>query len=173
MGNEIGLPIDGGSFRKVLGHLPTGVSVVTANTSEGPVGMSSNSVTSVSLDPPLILFCPAKTSTTWPKIQQSGSFCVNVFAAHHEETSRRFSLVGVDRFAGVSWHERRTGPALDDAIAWIECTIDAVHDAGDHQIVVGAVQQLEVREGEVEPLVFFRGQYGSFAGVSSPGDRDT
>jgi flavin reductase (DIM6/NTAB) family NADH-FMN oxidoreductase RutF len=177
MGTDIDPQIDGERFRNVLGHLPTGVTVVTAHHPGGPVGMSSNSVTSVSLEPPLILFCPAKTSTTWPKIHQAGAFCVNIFAAHHEEASRQFSRVGVDRFAGVSWHDRPTGPALDDAVAWIECTIDAEYEAGDHLIVVGAVRHLEVREGAPDPLVFFRGRYGSFSDepprVASPGDRET
>jgi flavin reductase (DIM6/NTAB) family NADH-FMN oxidoreductase RutF len=153
---------DSERFRNVLGHLPTGVTVVTANGSEGPVAMSANSVTSVSLEPPMILFCPAKSSTTWPSIRDSGSFCVNVFAAHHEEASRRFSARGVDRFAGVDWHPRPSGPALDDAVAWIECTIHAVHEAGDHLIVVGLVHELDMRDADVEPLVFFRGRYGSF-----------
>jgi flavin reductase (DIM6/NTAB) family NADH-FMN oxidoreductase RutF len=164
MTNEIDLRIDSGRFREVLGHLPTGVTVVTAYHRDEPVGMSSNSVTSVSLEPPLILFCPARTSKTWPRIRAAGSFCVNVFAAHHEEISRQFSRLGVDRFAGVGWHRRPSGPAIDDAVAWIECTLDAEHPGGDHVIVVGAVHHLEVREGEVEPLVFFRGQYGSFSG---------
>jgi 3-hydroxy-9,10-secoandrosta-1,3,5(10)-triene-9,17-dione monooxygenase reductase component len=150
-------------FRQVLGYLPTGVTVVTAHHRDGPVAMSANSVTSVSLDPPLILFCPAKSSTTWPKIRDSGRFCVNVFAAHHEEYSRRFAARGVDRFAGVAWHERPAGPALDDALAWVECTIDAVYPAGDHLIVVGAVDGLDVRANADDPLVFFRGRYGSFA----------
>ena len=79
------------------------------------------------------------------------------------EISPRFSRSGIDRFAGVAWHPRPSGPALDDAVAWIECTIDAVHEAGDHLIVVGAVDALETREGETQPLVFFRGRYGSFA----------
>ena len=153
----------GERFRQVLGYLPTGVTVVTAHHPDGPVAMSANSVTSVSLDPPLILFCPAKSSTTWPKIRQSGRFCVNVFAAHHEEYSRRFAARGVDRFAGVAWHERPAGPALDDAVAWVECTIDAVYPAGDHLIVVGAVDELDVRADADDPLVFFRGRYGSFA----------
>ena len=153
---------DADRYRLVLGHLPTGVTVVTANGPEGPVGMSANSVTSVSLEPPLILFCPAKSSTTWPAIRDSGRFAVNIFAAHHEDMSRRFSARGVDRFAGVAWHARASGPALDDAVAWIECTIDAVHPGGDHLIVVGAVDALDVREADVEPLVFFRGSYGSF-----------
>ena len=153
-------------FRQVLGHLPTGVTVVTANGPEGPVAMSANSVTSVSLEPPLVLFCPARNSTTWPHIRDSGRFCINVFAAHHEEYSRRLSARGVDRFAGVAWHARTAGPALDDAIALIACTIDVVHEAGDHLIVVGAVDRLDVREDGGEPLVFFRGRYGSFAAGS-------
>jgi flavin reductase (DIM6/NTAB) family NADH-FMN oxidoreductase RutF len=177
MTGEIDLRIDSERFRDVLGHLPTGVTVVTARHRGVPVGMSSNSVTSVSLEPPLILFCPAQASKTWPKIHEAGSFCVNVFAAHHEEMSRQFSRVGVDRFAGVSFHDRPAGPALDDAVAWIECGIEAEYPGGDHLIVVGAVRHLEVREGEVEPLVFFRGQYGSFSGgvpgVASPGDRES
>jgi flavin reductase (DIM6/NTAB) family NADH-FMN oxidoreductase RutF len=155
-------PIDPDRFRHVLGHLPTGVTVVTANGADGPVAMSANSVTSVSLEPPLILFCPAKSSTTWPLIRDTGRFCVNVFAAHHEEASRRFSAKGVDRFAGVTWHARASGPALDDAVAWIECTIDAIHEAGDHLVVIGAVDELDQRGADVEPLVFFRGRYGSF-----------
>ena len=155
--------VDPERFRRVLGHLPTGVTVVTAHHPDGPVAMSANSVTSVSLDPPLILFCPAKSSTSWPRIRESGRFCVNVFAAHHEEASRRFAARGVDRFAGVAWHARPSGPALDDAVAWIECTIDAEHEAGDHLIVVGAVDEFDLRAGESDPLVFFRGRYGSFS----------
>lgn len=158
-----GHQIDGERFRHVLGHLPTGVTVVTAHHRDGPVAMSANSVTSVSLEPPLILFCPAKTSTTWPKIDEGGSFCVNVFAAHHEDMSRRFAARGVDRFAGIPWHSRPAGPGLDEAVAWIECSIWATYDGGDHLIVVGEVARLDVREDGAEPLVFFRGRYGSFA----------
>jgi flavin reductase (DIM6/NTAB) family NADH-FMN oxidoreductase RutF len=153
-------------FRQVLGHLPTGVTVITAHHPDGPVGMSANSVTSVSMEPPLILFCPAKSSTSWPRIRQSGRFCVNIFGAQHEEISRRFAARDVDRFAAVAWHSRTDGPALDEAVAWIECTIDAEHEAGDHLIVVGAVDRLDVREDGGEPLVFFRGRYGSFAAGS-------
>jgi flavin reductase (DIM6/NTAB) family NADH-FMN oxidoreductase RutF len=153
-------------FRQVLGHLPTGVTVVTAHHPDGPVAMSANSVTSVSLEPPLILFCPANSSTTWPRIRESGRFCVNIFGAHHEEISRRFAARGVDRFAGIAWHSRPAGPALDDAVAWIECTIDAEHTAGDHLIIVAAVDHLDVSGDGGEPLVFFRGQYGSFAAGS-------
>jgi 3-hydroxy-9,10-secoandrosta-1,3,5(10)-triene-9,17-dione monooxygenase reductase component len=148
-------------FRQVLSHLPTGVTVVTAHGAAGPTGMAANSVTSVSLDPPLILFCPARSSATWPEIQDSGAFCVNVMASHHEALTRRFSLKGVDRFEGVSWDERSTGPALSDAVAWIDCRIINEIAAGDHTVVIGAVIAMEARP-EVEPLVVFRGSYGSF-----------
>jgi 3-hydroxy-9,10-secoandrosta-1,3,5(10)-triene-9,17-dione monooxygenase reductase component len=161
--SDIDPQIEPERFRQVLGHLPTGVTVVTAHHAGGPVAMSANSVTSVSLRPPMILFCPAKSSQTWPKIRETGRFCVNVFAAHHEEISQRFAARGVDRFAGVAWHERPSGPALDDAVAWIECTIDAVYEAGDHLIAVAGVDELDMREGETDPLVFFRGRYGSFS----------
>jgi flavin reductase (DIM6/NTAB) family NADH-FMN oxidoreductase RutF len=154
--------IDPQRFRQVLGHLPSGVTVVTAEPPAGPVGMASNSVTAVSLAPPLILFCPARTSQTWPAIEQTGGFCVNVFAAHHERAARQFAQRGIDRFAGVAWHPRPAGPALDEAVAWIECAIDAVHEGGDHLIVVGAVTALAVNERQPHPLVFFRGRYGSF-----------
>jgi len=151
-------------FRRVFGHLPTGVTVVTAfaGAGEEPVGMAANSVTSVSLDPPLLLLCPALTSTTWPTLREAGRFCVNVLAHDHEEVSRQFAAAGVDRFAGVSWHPGRAGPALDDGVAWIDCEIDAEHPAGDHTIVLARVLDLDV-SGTYRPLVFFGGRYGTFA----------
>lgn len=153
-------------FRRVLGHLPTGVTVVTARTPGGPVGMAANSVTSLSLRPPLILFCPARISETWPRIRAAGRVCVNVVAGHREDLTRQFSRRGIDRFAGISWHARDGGPALDDAVAWIECTVRAEHDGGDHTIVVLDVRRLEAAPA-CEPLVFFRGAYGTF--VPRPG----
>ncbi len=154
--------IDRDRFRQVLGHLPTGVTVVTAFAPDGPAGMAANSVTSVSLDPPLILVCPAKTSETWPLIRTAGRFCVNVMGGEAGEVTRRFAAKGVDRFDGVAWHRRETGPALDDAVAWIECAVRDEHDAGDHTIAVADVLAIE-SAGEGDPLVFFRGRYGTFA----------
>jgi flavin reductase (DIM6/NTAB) family NADH-FMN oxidoreductase RutF len=149
-------------FRHVLGHLPTGVTVIAAHGEDGPLGMAANSVTSVSLEPPLILFCPAKSSTTWPPIRDAGRCCVNIMAGHHEEVTRRFSQRGIDRFAGVGYSDRETGPALDDAVAWIECELRDEHDAGDHTIVVAEVLAIEAADS-VSPLVFFRGRYGTFS----------
>jgi 3-hydroxy-9,10-secoandrosta-1,3,5(10)-triene-9,17-dione monooxygenase reductase component len=153
------------AFRRVLGHLPTGVTVITADHAAGAVGMACNSVTSVSLRPPLVSFCPARTSETWPAVRDAGRFCVNVLAHHHEEATRAFARKGVDRFAGISHHARRGGPALDDAVAWLDCEIRAEHAAGDHIIVVAEVVALDARP-DAAPLVFFRGDYGTFAAGS-------
>ncbi|MGW3106247.1 flavin reductase family protein [Streptomyces sp. NPDC001100] len=153
--------IDPSEFRTVLGHLPTGVVVLAADTPGQPVGMAANSITSVSLDPPLIAVCAARTSSTWPQIRREQRFCVSVLASHHEQISRQFSRAGTDRFAGISWHHRDTGPALDDAIAWLDCELVTEHDAGDHTIAVARVLDLaSARDGRA--LVFFRGQYGRF-----------
>ena len=148
-------------FRRVLGHLPTGVTVITAQHQDGPVGMACNSVTSVSLEPPLIAFCPARESETWQALRAAGRFCVNVMAEHHEIATRAFARKGIDRFAGVAHHPRPGGPALDDAVAWLDCQIRAEYEAGDHLIVVADVVGLEARD-DAAPLVFFRGAYGTF-----------
>jgi 3-hydroxy-9,10-secoandrosta-1,3,5(10)-triene-9,17-dione monooxygenase reductase component len=156
------------SYREVFSHLATGVTVVTSF-GDPMIGMAANSVTSLSLDPPMLLFCPAVSSTTWPRIRASARFCVNVMAHGHEATCRRFAARGVeDRFAGVSWHERGTGPGLDEAVAWIECEIHSELPFGDHFIVVADVVGLDVRR-DVSPLVFFQGVYGTFVRIPEPG----
>jgi 3-hydroxy-9,10-secoandrosta-1,3,5(10)-triene-9,17-dione monooxygenase reductase component len=150
-------------FRTVLGHFPTGVTVLTAYSDDDqPIGMAANSLTSLSLDPPLILVCPAKSSRTWQSMRSAERFCINVMASHHEQVTRRFSRKDVDRFAGVATSRRPGGPALHDAVAWIDCRIRTEHDGGDHTIVVADVVALEAAE-DASPLVFFRGGYGAFA----------
>ncbi len=150
-----------GEFRRVLGHLPTGVVVVAADTSDGLVGMAANSITSVSLEPRLVSVCPALTSSTWPKIRDAGRFCISILADHHEHASRQFAGSAADRFAGLSWHQRPGGPALDDAVAWLDCELYAEHPAGDHTIAVASVTGLKAMNGG-RALVFFRGRYGQF-----------
>ncbi|WCB93336.1 Flavin reductase [Baekduia alba] len=157
--------IDPAEFRRIFAHLATGVSVLTAHGADGPVGMAANSVTSVSLDPPLVLVCPAKSSTTWPLIRESNAFCINIMASHHEAVTRAFAARVGDRFAGVGRVEKPTGFALDEALAWIECEIQNEHDAGDHTIVVARAVTMEASAQAASPLVFFRGAYGSFSGV--------
>lgn len=153
---------DSATFRETLRHLPTGVTLITGHGEDGPVGMACNSFTSVSLDPPLVLFCAAHSSTTWPLIQATGGFCVNVLGGVHEEISTHFGKRGVDRFALAEWSERSHGPGLVGASAWLDCEIDAEHEAGDHTIVVGRVLHLAADPAD-GPLVFYRGSYGTFA----------
>ena len=157
---------DEAEFRAVLGHFATGVTVVTAidrDTGE-PAGLSVNSFTSVSLHPPLVAFCVAKTSSTWPRIRAAGRFTVNVLAGHQEPVSRRFAARSQDKFKDVAWAPAPSGgPILDGVLAWIDGTIEAEHDAGDHMLVVGRVTDLEVATAG-DPLIFYRGGYGRYAG---------
>lgn len=161
--SEHGPAIDSARFRQVLGHFATGVTVVTADHPDGPVGLAVGSFFSVSLDPPLIGFCPAKSSTSWPRIREAGAFCVNVLGEDQEQVCRAFAGRAPDKFRGLGWKPTALGaPLLADVLAWIECEIAAIHDAGDHEIVVGIVRELEVQR-EVGPLVFFRGGYANLA----------
>jgi 3-hydroxy-9,10-secoandrosta-1,3,5(10)-triene-9,17-dione monooxygenase reductase component len=135
------------------------VTVITADGADGPVGMSCNSFTSVSLDPPLIAVFPAENSSTWPAIRQAGHFCVNVLASGDERLARAFAVRGTDRFAGVNVHQRVGGPGLDEAVVWLGCQIYAEHEAGDHTLVLGKVLNMEARP-DANALVFFKGRYG-------------
>jgi flavin reductase (DIM6/NTAB) family NADH-FMN oxidoreductase RutF len=134
--------------------------VVTCVSAGAPLGLSVNSFTSVSLDPPLVMFCVASSSSTWPRLRASGAFCVNVLAEDQEALSRSFATTGLDRFLGVGWRPAPSGaPVLAGVLAWVDCTVEAEHEAGDHLMVVGRVRELDVvREGR--PLVFYRGGYG-------------
>src|SRR5919201_592325 len=132
--------VDSARFRQVLGHFVTGVTVITALDDGRPAGLAVNSFTSVSLDPPLVAFCAAKSSTTWPSIQRAGRFCVNILDDDQEDLSRLFATRGADKFAGLGWRKSFGGsPILADVLAWIDCVTDAEHEAGDHLIVVGKV----------------------------------
>lgn len=156
--------IDSANFRRVLGHYPTGVCVVTAIDDLGvPVGMVVGSFTSVSLDPPLVAFFPDKRSTSWPRIAAAGKFCVNVLGSDQEALCRQIAGKGPDKFAGVSHRTSTNGsPILDGVVAWVDCSLHAVHEAGDHYIVLGEVVELET-ESTNRPLLFFQGGYGEFA----------
>jgi 3-hydroxy-9,10-secoandrosta-1,3,5(10)-triene-9,17-dione monooxygenase reductase component len=156
--------IDGARFRQVLGHFPTGVTVVTAATGDGPAGLAVGSFFSVSLDPPLVAFCAAKTSTSYPRIAEAGHFVVNVLGEHQEEVCRVFAGKG-DKFAGLGYTPAPISgaPVLTGVLAWIDCEIEQVHEAGDHYIVVGRAHELEVGDEAGGPLVFYRGGFGRFA----------
>lgn len=148
-------------FRDVLGRFCSGVTVVTAMTGAGPVGLTCQSFSSVSLRPPLVMFVPARTSRAWPLIQDAGHFTVNLLSARQEAVSNQFARTGADKYAGVDWSSSALGdPQLTGSLAWIDCTIEAVHEAGDHYLVVGRVQELTVGDAD-DPLVFFRSAYRS------------
>ncbi len=151
---------DSREFRRVLGHYPTGVCVVTALRDSAPIGMIVGSFTSVSLDPPLVAFLPDRSSTTWPLIRAAEHFCVNVLAEDQEDVCKALSARTGDRFAAIPHRLSRTGlPILDGVVAWIECRLHAVHEAGDHFIAIGRVRALEVARAH-PPLAFVQGTYG-------------
>lgn len=151
------------ALRDTLGHFATGVAVVTAAGDDAqPLGFTCQSFASLSLDPPLISFNVARTSSSWPRIARVGAFCVNVLADDQGELCRAFAVsasTGADKFAGVAWQPApATGsPCLTGALAWVDCTVHAVHTGGDHRIVLGRVRELAApRGGESSPLVFYR-----------------
>jgi len=150
-------------FRRVLGQFPTGVTAITSTVDGQPVGMVVGSFTSVSLDPPLVAFLPSKTSTTWPRIESAGSFCVNVLGTDQEQVCHALMSKDPGAFTALSWTTSTiTGaPALADTVAWIDCRISQVIDAGDHWLVIGEVVDLDIGRPQT-PLVFFRGGYGRF-----------
>jgi 3-hydroxy-9,10-secoandrosta-1,3,5(10)-triene-9,17-dione monooxygenase reductase component len=151
--------ISGADFRQVMAHVPTSVSVVAAMSPDGPVGLTVGTFVSVSLDPPLVGFFPALSSTSWPAVEAAGRFAVSVLGDHAETTCRQLARSGPDKFAGVGWQLSPLGsPVLTDAVAWFDCELERRHDAGDHHFVLGLVHELGLREGN-GPLVFCHGTY--------------
>ncbi|WP_420145607.1 flavin reductase family protein [Sphingobium sp.] len=148
-------------FRQILGHYPTGVCAITTMQPDGtPAAMIVGSFTSVSLDPLLVAFLPDKGSTSWPKIESAGGFCVNVLADHQEELCRTLASRSPDKFDHVAYHLSARGmPVLDGALAWIDCALYAVYEAGDHYIAVGQVEGIDVHHPGA-PLLFYKGAYG-------------
>ena len=158
--------IDPRRFRDVLGTYPTGVCVVTATDDAGlRHALVVGSFSSISLDPPLVGFFPDKKSSSWPLIAQTGRFCVNVLGSDQLALCQRFASRGQDKFGELAHGASPAGlPLLDDAIAWLDCTLDRVVEIGDHWLVVGAVEALDRRE-DGTPLLFFRGAYHDLAGL--------
>lgn len=147
-------------FRDVLGHYASGVTVVATVVDEKPVGMTCQSFMSVSLEPPLVAFLPTRESRTFAAIQETGVFCVSFLAAEQAEISDQLAGPGEDKFSGLQWRPTAgTGsPVLAGAVGHVDCTLDAVHEAGDHVIVVGRVVGLDAGE-ERAPLLYHRGRY--------------
>lgn len=148
------------AFRELLGRFVTGVTVITTTSPDGtPVGMTANSVASVSLDPPLVLICVDHNSAMQGDLKQAPSFVINVLALDQEEMSRRFAENRHDRFSGIGYQPGPHGaPILDGVVAYIECDNHSSIEAGDHTIFVGRVTGGAAESGH--PLVFYRGGYG-------------
>ena len=151
--------VDPARFRSVMGHFATGVTVVTATTADGPVGMTANAVCSLSLDPLLLLVAFDNEARTLPAVRATGRFGVNVLAAGQEELARLFASKRPEseKFAGVPHTVHDGIPVIEDALAWVGCRLERLIPGGDHTIGIGAVEAAEAGLGE--PLLWFRGSY--------------
>jgi 3-hydroxy-9,10-secoandrosta-1,3,5(10)-triene-9,17-dione monooxygenase reductase component len=153
------IPTDPRHFRNVLGNFASGIAVITAIHNGEPVGLTCQSFSSVSLDPPLVTFIPAKTSGSYPRIREAGRFGINILASGQEEVCRQMATSGGPKFDGVEWSPSEGGaPRLAGSLAFIDCELQAELDGGDHLLVLGRVTGLEA-DPEADPLLFFRGSY--------------
>ncbi|WP_372452896.1 flavin reductase family protein [Actinomadura parmotrematis] len=156
--------IDGARFRSVLGRFATGVVAITGidGATGRPTGLAANSFTSVSLEPPLVAFCVAHTSSTWPLLREAGRLCINILSEPQLQVCKQLAIKGGDKFADIAWSGSPGGsPVLEGALAWIEVSVEQEHVAGDHVIVVARVHDLD-KHHEGEPLLFYQGGYGRF-----------
>lgn len=150
-------------YRQVIGHFATGVAIVTCTGPDGPAGLTTNAVTSVSLEPLLLLVCFDNTSRTLPAVRAARRFAVNVLRAGQEDLARVFASkrVAREKFEAVTHMDAHGVPVLDGALAWLACDLTQLHPAGDHTIGIGAITHMDA-DAAGEPLVFFRGQYRTF-----------
>ncbi|MBO4274244.1 flavin reductase family protein, partial [Microbispora triticiradicis] len=150
-------------FRRALGMFATGVTVVTGLDDGDPVGFACQSFASVSLEPPLVLFCADHKGRAWPRIRKSGRFCVNVLGEEQVDVCARFGSSNGDKFAGLAWDLSRWGtPVLRDVLLRVHGEVREVHVAGDHDVVIGLVRELEPVHPEQRPMLFFRGRFGVY-----------
>ncbi|CAI9410084.1 flavin reductase [Nocardioides sp. T2.26MG-1] len=166
--------IDPTQYRDVMGHYPTGVAVVTGTVDGEPVGMVVGTFSSVSIDPPLVAFMPQVGSRTWDRLAQADALCVNVLAHDQLALCRTMAVPRPGKFDGVDWSPSAAGaPVLTDAVAHVHCRQESVVEAGDHWIVLCAVDEMEVTR-PATPLLFFQGGYGGFspAGMAAKADAD-
>lgn len=164
--SPIASPIDPQALRRALGNFATGVAVVTArDEQQRPIGLTVNSFTSVSLSPPLVLFCLARHSSNLAAFQQATSFAVNVLHSGQDELSRAFASPVPDRFAGVTWQAGALGdPLITDAAAHFECVRHETLAHGDHLIFLGQVQHFGHAPVK-EPLLYFQGRFRQVAAL--------
>ena len=146
-------------LRRVFGSFPTGVTAIAALVDGTPAGLAANSFVSVSLDPPMVSVCVAHTSTTWPVLRRAARLGVSVLGAHQEHAGRQLSARGADRFATLDWRTSPDGAVLlEGSSAWLDCSIEREIPAGDHDIVLLRVHDLDA-DPDVAPLVFHGSRY--------------
>ncbi len=151
--------VDPQRFRQVLGHFATGVTVLAGLDAGEPIGFACQAFAALSLDPPLVLCCPAKSSSTWPRLARTGRFCANMLAAEQRDLARRFGVSSPDKFAGVTWSPDPSGlPILAGVLTWASCAVETVHEAGDHYVVIARVTSLGGSTAG-DPLLFYRGRF--------------
>ncbi len=158
------MELDLQDFRQTMGSFASGIVIVTGMDARQPLGFAAQSFISLSLEPALICFSPAKTSSTWPKIRDSGVFGINVLAADQTSVCQSMASSGGDKFAGVEWRPGQLNvPILEGVLAYIECSVEAEHEAGDHTLVIGRVASAARVRKSMDPLLYFRSAYGTFA----------
>jgi flavin reductase (DIM6/NTAB) family NADH-FMN oxidoreductase RutF len=160
--------VDPARYREVIGSFATGVAIVTAHDDDGPAGLTTNAVTSLSLDPLLLLVCFDNGSRTLPIVEAAGRFAVNVLHSGQEELARVFASkrIAEEKFEAATHTVAHGVPVLDDALAWIACDLESLTPAGDHSIGIGRVTHMSADDGPgagAEPLLFFRGGFGRLA----------
>jgi 3-hydroxy-9,10-secoandrosta-1,3,5(10)-triene-9,17-dione monooxygenase reductase component len=156
--------LDQEQYKFAIGHFASGVVIVTALSSAGPVGLTCQSFFSVSLDPPMVALSPSRISVSWPRIQGHGQFCANILADNQHSLAAAFAVSGADKFRGLPWRRSAvTGsPILDGVLGWADCKIATVTEAGDHYIATALVVDVGVTGGQ--PLLYFRSTYGKVSG---------
>ncbi len=159
------MSFDVAKFKEAMSTFATGIAIVAGIEDGDPVGFTCQSFISLSIDPPYIALAPARTSTSWPRIAKAGSFCVNVLGEHQRQLCQSFAVSGGNKFEGVAWSPAPvTGsPLIEGSLSWVDCSVELVHDAGDHELIIGRVLDLGVGEGS--PLLFFKAK---FATVTPP-----
>ncbi|MDN5757056.1 MAG: flavin reductase family protein [Tomitella sp.] len=157
--------IDGRALRGIFGKFATGITIISTTAGDEPVGFACQSFAALSLDPPLVLFCPMKTSRSWTAIEETGRFAVTILSEEQQEACAVFGSRNPDKFGSVDWHRSPGGmPVLDGALAWVDCTVENVIDGGDHHVVYGRVHAFGSDQDTTDrPLLFYRSQYTGIA----------
>ena len=167
-----GPAFDPRAFRDTLGHYASGITIISGIDKDGPIGFTCQSFYSVSTEPPLVSFSVMTNSTTYPRLREAGKFVVNVLAHDQHTVSNQFARKGTDKWAGIEWSPTATGnPVIADTLMWLDCDIWAEHEAGDHYIVIGRVNEMSPASWhKEEPLLYFKGMYRHLRELGTPAD---